>query len=57
MDRSIDAKKAWGIVPRGIGFWGSLVQETRKIYTCISYETLRMIKASVVLAFVKKGES
>ena len=52
------AIKRFGEVdPRGIGLWGSLLQETRKKYMCISHATLRMIKASVLLAFVKKGES
>ena len=37
--------------------WGSLLQETGKKYVCINHETLRMIKASVLPAIVKKGES
>ena len=41
----------------GIGWWVTLIQETGKKYVCISHETLRMIKASVLPAFVKKGES
>ena len=57
MDRKILRKRLGEAYPRGIGLWGSLLQETRKKYMCISHATLRMIKASVLLAFVKKGES
>ena len=31
------------------------MEETGKKYMCISHETLRMIKTSVLLVFVKKG--
>ena len=57
MDRKYCEKRLGEAYPRGIGLWGSLLQETRKKYMCISHATLRMIKASVLLAFVKKGES
>ena len=58
MGRSILRYKRLGeAYPSGIGLRGSLLQETGKKYVCISHETLRMIKASVLLAFVKKGES
>ena len=40
--------------PRGIGLWGSLIQETKKKYMCISHATLRMIKASALQAFAMK---
>ena len=58
MGRSILRVKRLGkTYPSGIGLWGSLLQETGKKYVCISHKTLRMIKASVLLEFVKKGES
>ena len=57
MERKYCDKRLGEADPRGIGLWGSLFQETGKKYMCISHETLKMIKASVLLAFVKKGES
>ena len=58
MGRSILRYKRLGeAYPSGIGLWGSLLQETGKKYVCISHKTLRMIKASVLPAIVKKGES
>ena len=58
MGRSILRYKRLGeAYPSGIGLWGSLLQETGKKYVCISHKTLRMIKASVQPAFVKKDES
>ena len=57
MDRKILRKRLGEAYPRGIGLWGSSIQETRKKYMRISHATLRTIKASVLQAFVKKGES
>ena len=53
MGRSMLRYKRLGeAYPSGIGLWGPLLQETGKKYVCISHETLRMIKASVLLAFI-----